>query len=168
MRYYPAALVLSLLVGVTASVSLSAPVPPLDPHAAALEAQGREALARGDSEPAADAFEAALAVQPGNPAIVLDLAAAARQRGMPGQALHYYRTVLAGDPHNVNALAGGGAALAEKGALDKARRNLAEVEGLCGHDCPAARALSDAIAKGPTAPVVAAAAITPQPVVTTN
>ena len=168
MRYYAPALALSLLAAVTASVGLSAPVQPLDSHAAALDTQGRAALAAGDAEKATDAFEAALALQPGNAMIVLDLAAAARQRGMPGEALHYYRTVLAGDPQNIDALSGEGEALAEKGALEKAKRNLAQVQGLCGHDCGPAQALAAAIAKGPAPKVVTAAAITPQPVVTTN
>ena len=168
MRYYPPALALSLLVAVTASASLSAPAEPADPHAMAIDAQGRVALAAGDVEKATDAFEAALAVQPGNLAIMLDLAAAARQRGMPGEALHYYRDVLTSDPQNLDALSGEGAALAEKGALDKARRNLAQIQGLCGHDCAPAQSLAMAIAKGPAPRVVTAAAVTPDPKVTTN
>ena len=60
-----------------------------------------------------------------------------------------------------------GTALAEMGALDKARRNLAQVQGLCGQDCAAAQALAAAIARGPK-PQVAAAVIKPQSVVTTN
>ncbi len=168
MRYYPPALALSLLVAVTASAGLSAPAEPLDQHAVALEAQGRAALASGDADKATDAFEAALAWQPDNAVIVLDLAAAARQRGMPGLALHYYRKVLSGDPQNLDALSGEGAALAEKGALDKAKRNLAQIQGLCGANCAPARSLADAIAKGPARRVVTASAVTPQPTVTTN
>jgi Flp pilus assembly protein TadD len=168
MRYFPAALSLSLLVAVTASVSLSAPTERLDPRAAALEAQGRAALARADNATATDYLEAALAIQPGSATIVMDLAEAARQRGMPGEALHYYRLVLANEPQNINGLSGEGAVLAEMGALDKARRNLAQVQGLCGQDCVAARTLAEAIAKGPAPRVVTAAAITPQAVVTTN
>jgi Flp pilus assembly protein TadD len=168
MRYFPAALALSLLLAVTASASLSAPTEPLDPRAAALEAQGRSALASGDNAKATDDLEAALAIQPGSAAIVLDLAAAARQRNMPGEALHYYRVVLTDDPQNINGLAGEGAALAEMGALDKARRNLAQVQGLCGQDCAAARTLADAIAKGPNPQIATVAAIKPLSVVTTN
>lgn len=168
MRFSPPALALSLLAAVSASASLSAPVEPLDPRAAALEAQGRSALASGDNARATDFWEAALAVQPGSPAIVMDLAEAARQRNMPGEALHYYHVVLAGDPQNINGLAGEGATLAEMGALDKARRNLAQVQGLCGQNCAAARALADAIAKGPKAQVATAVAVTPDRMVTAN
>jgi len=168
MRYYPAGLALSLLVAVTASAGLSAPVVPLGPRAAALEAQGRSALASGDNARATDYLEAALAVQPGNATIMLDLAAAARQRFMPGEALHYYRVILTEEPQNIAGLSGEGAALAEMGALDKARRNLAQIQAICGHDCTAAQTLAQAIAKGPTPRVVTAAVIAPQPAVTTN
>ncbi len=167
MRYFPAALALSLLAAVTASASFSAPPETLDPRAAALEAQGRAALASGDNARATDLLEAALAVQPGSATILLDLADAARQRNMPGEALHYYRVVLASEPQNISGLAGEGTALAEMGALDKARRNLAQVQGLCGQDCAAARTLAVAIARGPK-PQVAAVMIKPQSVVTTN
>ncbi|MDE2302034.1 MAG: hypothetical protein KGK11_05695 [Sphingomonadales bacterium] len=163
MRYFPVALALSLLAGLTASASHSTPAQVLEPRAAALEDEGRAALAAGHVEVATDAFEAALAVQPGATVLVLDLAGAARQRGMPGEAVHYYRDVLAADPQNVEALAGEGAALAEKGAVEKARRNLAEVESLCGKDCPSARALAAAIAKGPAPRVVSAEEMKPRP-----
>jgi len=81
MRYYPAALALSLLVGLSASASWSAPATPLDPRAAALQAQGRASLSAGNIDAATDAFEAALAVQPGQVTLVLDLAEAARRQG---------------------------------------------------------------------------------------
>lgn len=168
MRYYPAALALSLLVAVTSSASLSAPVEPVDPRAAALQAQGRSALAAGNNAAATDFLEAALAVQPGNVTIVMDLAAAARQRGMPGEALRYYRMVLTDQPQNVDGLSGEGATLAEMGALDKARQNLTQVQGLCGQDCAATRTLVQAIAKGPLPRVATAVAVTPQPAVTKN
>ena len=162
MRYYPAALALSLLAGVTASVGWSAPSVPLDPHAAALEMQGHDALAAGRLDDATDAFEAALAVQPGHPAIVLDLAEAARRQGMQGKALRYYRVVLDRDPQNIAALSGEGAALAEKGAIEKARRDLVRLEGMCGSNCAATRTVADAIARGPAQRVVSADELKPK------
>ena len=166
MRYTPAALALSLLAGVSSSVGWSAPPVPLDARAASLQQQGHAALAAGDVNGATDAFEAALAVQPGHPAIVLDLATAARRQGMQGKALHYYRDVLAGDPQNVAALAGEGAAFAEKGALDKARRDLARLEGMCGSNCAPARLVAEAIARGPAQRMVSADELKPQASVT--
>jgi tetratricopeptide (TPR) repeat protein len=168
MRYYPAALALSLLCGVTASVSNSAPPQMMDPRAGALQAQGRAALATGDADKATDSFEAALAIQPGNRALVMDLADAARRQGMQGKALHYYRVVLESDPENLTALAGEGAALAEKGALEKARRNLARISGMCGGNCPEVRFLASAIARGPAPKMVSAEDVKSKPVVSAN
>jgi tetratricopeptide (TPR) repeat protein len=162
MRYTPVALALSALVALSASASHSAPIQPLDPRAGALEASGRAALAAGDADRATDDFEAALAIQPGNPLLLLDLADAARAQGMQGKALHYYRAVLAIDPQNVVAIAGEGAALAEKGALAKAQRNLARLQGLCGSNCAPARLLAAAIARGPAATMVAADDLKPK------
>jgi Tfp pilus assembly protein PilF len=168
MRYTPVAIALSLLAAVTASVGNTATPEPLDPRAAALVAQGRTALGTGQVNQAIDAFEAALTVQPGNIVIMLDLAEATRRQGLQGKALHYYREALERDPKNLTALSGEGAALVEKGAIEKAKRNLAQLEGLCGNDCDATRQLAAAIAKGPTPRVVTAEAVKPEPVVSTN
>jgi tetratricopeptide (TPR) repeat protein len=168
MRYTPAALALSLLVAVTSSASFSAPPQPLDSRAAALVAQGRAQLAAGRFNEAVDAYEAALTVQPGNLTILLDLAEATRRQGMQGKALHYYRQALAAEPSNVMAISGEGAAFVEKGAIEKARRNLTRLQGLCGSNCEATRELAAAIAKGPAPRVVSAEAVKPEPVVTEN
>lgn len=167
MRYYPAAIALSLVVAVTASAGFSAAPPqPLDPRAAALVAEGRAALGSGNVDQAIDAFESALAVQPGEPAIFLDLAEATRRQGLQGKALHYYREVLERDPQNVAAIAGEGAAMVEKGAIEKAKRNLVRLQGLCGDKCAATQSLAAALAKGPAPVLVSAEAVKPEPVVT--
>ncbi|MGE3691437.1 MAG: tetratricopeptide repeat protein [Novosphingobium sp.] len=168
MRYTPAAVALSLLVAVTASTSYSAPSQPVDPRVSALVAQGSTELAAGKIDEAIDYYEAALAVQPGNIAVLLGLADATRKQGMQGKALHYYRQALNADPQNLMAISGEGAALAEKGAVDKAKRNLTRLEGLCGAECPATRELAAAIAKGPAPKVVTADAVKPTPEVTAN
>lgn len=168
MRYTPAALALSLLAAVTSSVGFSTPTKPLDPRASALLALGRAELSAGRVNEAVDAYEAALTVQPGSIPILLDLAEATRRQGMQGKALHYYREALKAEPANLLALSGEGAALAEKGAIEKARRNLARLQGLCGSNCEATRELSAAIAKGPAPRVVSAEAVKPEPVVTEN
>ncbi len=168
MRYYPVALALSLLAAVTASAGFSATVQSLDPRVATLLSQGRGELAAGRVDAAIDAYEAALTIQPGSVAILIELAQATRRQGMQGKALHYYRAALVNDPQNLAAIAGEGAALAEKGAVEKARRNLARLKGLCGDSCDATRQLAAAIAKGPAPRVVTADAIKPDPVVTDN
>jgi hypothetical protein len=58
--------------------------------------------------------------------------------------------------------------MAEKGALDKARANLARLEGLCGKNCAETRLLADAIARGPAPKLVAADTVKPQPVAQSN
>jgi tetratricopeptide (TPR) repeat protein len=169
MRYTPAALALSLLVAVTASTSFGAPpAVPLDPRAATLVQHGRASLAAGNIDAAVDAYEAAYAVQPGHTAIVLSLAEAARRQGLPGKALHYYRQVLSAEPNNEYAISGEGAAFVEKGALEKAKLNLARLETLCGKDCAPTKQLAAAILRGPAPRVVTAAEVQTQPVATPN
>lgn len=169
MRYTPAALALALLVAVSSSTGYTAPPAPLDPRAASLVAQGRAALAAGEADAALDSFEAALAIQPGHVAIVLNLAEAARKQGMPGKALHYYRKALVIDPNNQYALAGEGEALVEKGALEKAKASLARLQQLCGSSsCGPAKQLIAAIERGPTVQMVSAEAVQIAPEVTEN
>ena len=168
MRYTPVAIALSLLAAITASSGFSAPPQPLDPRASALVDQGRGALAAGNSDQAIDAFEAALAIQPGSVQVLLGLAEATRRQGMQGKALHYYREALEADPQNLSAISGEGATLVEKGAVDKAKRNLSRLQGLCGEACDATRTLAAAIAKGPAPKVVTAQSVKPEPVVSEN
>ena len=172
MRYAPVAVALSLVVLVSASTGRSAEAP-LDPHAAALAAAGAAALSAGNSATATDDFEAALTLDPGNSSLVLGLAQAARADGMQGKALHYYRMVLAGDPQNLDALAGEGGALAEKGATEKARARLAQLQGLCGSDCAQSRDLAAVIQRTTLSPVgqppvLAAEALKPKAEVSAN
>ncbi len=168
MRFAPAALALSLLAGVTSSMAWSESGEELSPRAAQLVAEGQARLARGDQNGAIDAYEAALVVQPGNSYVLVNLAEATRAQGMQGKALHFYRSALVTDPRNVKAISGEGAALAEKGALAKARRNLAQLESLCGADCDATRQLAAVLDKEPARHVVHAEAIKPQPTVSEN
>ena len=168
MRYYPAAIALSLLAGVTASVGHAKGSDPVDPRAQALIAGGEEMLGKGDVPGATDAFEAALAIDPGSVPTYLALGDAARKAGLQGKAIHYYRLALAREPDNLDGLAGEGGALAEKGALDKAKRNLARLEGLCGRNCTETSALDAAIQRGPSARVVSAESVKPEPKVESN
>jgi tetratricopeptide (TPR) repeat protein len=168
MRYMPFAVAVSLLVLVTGSAGTAGVSLPSDPRAKALVETGRELLEHGDIDGATNNFEAALAVDPGNPWTFLALGDAARAAGMQGKAIHYYRDALARDPNNLAALAGEGGAMAEKGALEKAKGNLARLEGLCGRNCPEAQNLAGVIAKGPVARVVSADAVKPEPEVEDN
>lgn len=168
MRYYPAAIAISLVAAVTASVGHGAAPDSDDARARALLGEGRAALAQGDAGRATDAFEAALAVDPAYIGAFLALGDAARVEGLQGKAIHYYREALERDPDNVAALSGEGGAMVEKGAVEKAKRNLARIEGLCGKGCGPAQELAAVIARGPTPRVLSAEAVQAKPVVTEN
>lgn len=167
MRFAPAALALSLVVALTASVSYGAGREP-NPAAVTLAEEGRGQLAAGQVQDAVDSFEAALAVDPGYTRLYLDLAEASRQQGLQGKAIHYYREALEREPGNLAAISGEGEALVEKGALEKARRNLSRLESLCGESCTEARQLAAALERGPSAAVLTAEAVTPSTAVTQN
>jgi len=147
MRFAPAAAALSLVLAATASVTMADDQAP-DPRAAALIAEGRAALAAADTQGAIDALEAAWAVDPAHTPILIELAEVARAEGLQGKAIRYYREALARDPGNFAAISGEGLALVEKGALEKAKRNLAKLENLCGNNCPETIALQSTIAMG--------------------
>jgi Tfp pilus assembly protein PilF len=167
MRYAPAALALSLLVAVTSSMGQGATREP-DHRAAVLLEKGRAELRAGQTQAAIDAFEAALAVDPGYVPTLFALADAARADGLQGKAIHFYREALTREPDNLVAISGEGQALFEKGAVEKARRNLTKLEAMCGSSCPETRSLAELIAAGPKTPVLTVEAVAPQPVVTQN
>ena len=167
MRYYPAAIALSLLAAVSVSMGQGA-TPDVNPRVEKLLIEGRASLAAGKAQEAIDAFEAALAVQPGNTAIYLDLAQAASKEGMQGKAIHFYREALERDPNSFAALSGEGKALVDKGATEKAKRNLAKLQSLCGDSCEESKTLAAKIEHGPTPRVLTAEAVTPKAEVTQN
>ncbi len=165
MRFAPAAAALSLVFAIQASVGYGADRDP-SPRAAQLVAEGRAALAAGQPQKAVDAFEAALVVDPGYTPIYLDLAQAARREGLQGKAITYYREALERDPNDFAALSGKGAALVEKGAVEKARTTLSQLESLCGSGCPETRQLAAVISQGPQPRVLTAEAVLPDAQVT--
>ena len=164
MRYAPAAVALSLVVAITASAGVSAERQPA-PRAAALDSEGKSEQPAGQAGAATDSFEAALAIDPGYTATYLALGDAARAQGLQGKAIRYYREALARDPKNLAAISGEGKAMVEKGALEKAKRNLAELQSLCGNNCSEAQQLAMAIQN---LPVLTADAAAPPAGVTQN
>lgn len=165
MRFSPAAVALSLLAAVSASVGYGADRQP-DPRALRLVTEGRSELAAGNVQAATDSFEAALAVDPAYTAVYLHLAEAARRLGLQGKAIHFYREALQREPRNFAAISGEGEALLEKGAVEKARRNLAQLQSLCGATCIETQQLASAIGRGVPGTVVTAEAVRPETVVT--
>ena len=156
MRFAPVAAALSLVLALQASIGQAGDYQ-ADPRAQALVAQGQAALELGETQTAIDAFEAALAVDPGYTDVYLALANAARVEGLQGKAIHFYREAQERDPENLAAITGEGEALVEKGALSAARENLSRLETLCGETCVETVQLAAAIDRGP--PVMTAEAI---------
>lgn len=167
MRFAPAAAALSLLVAVSASMGQGAE-PVADPRAAALIAEGNTAVEAGNLQGAIDAYEAALVVDPAYTPILLDLAEVARQQGLQGKAIRFYREALDRDPDNYAAISGEGEALVEKGAVAKAKENLAKLQSMCGENCAETRELAAAITQGPEERVFAAELVLPDTQVTQN
>jgi hypothetical protein len=69
-----------------------------------------------------------------------------------------YGNALVLEPNDPQALAGQGEAMVQRGAVARARENLAKLQGLCKKGCPQVAELTAAIAKGPPAAVVTAQA----------
>lgn len=163
MRYTPVAVAAALTVlTVATAVQGQREADAIDARSMTLLARGRAAQAAGNLDAATDAIETAVAVDPRNRAAFVALAEIAQARGLPGKAIRRYREALSLDPNDIAALRGQGEALVAKGAVTRARANLARIRTLCGkRPCPELAALSASIAKGP--PIVTAAVV-PAPV----
>lgn len=129
----------------------------IDARSVALLEKGRALKAAGNLSGATDMIESALVVDPRNRAAFLVLADIARAQNLPGKAIRLYREALVLEPNDVAALKGQGEAMVQKGAVEKAKENLAKIQKLCAaKGCTEAPQLAAVIAKGP--PVVSATA----------
>lgn len=163
MRYSSVAAAVALtLLTVSTSLHGQRPDDQIDPRSMALLASGRAAQAAGNLDAATDTLETALAVDPRNRGAFIALAQIAQARGLPGKAIRHYREALSLEPNDVTALSGQGEAYVARGAVVRARENLAKVRTLCGKaGCRDATVLAAAIAKGP--PIATASADTTAP-----
>lgn len=161
MRYTSVAVAAALtLVTVATAVQGQRPEDAVDARSLALLAKGQAQQAAGNLDAATDLFESAVAVDPRNRGAFVRLAEVAKTRGLPGKAIRIYREALSLDPNDVAALSGQGEALVAKGAVIRARENLAKVKLVCAkRACPEIAVLTASIAKGP--PIVTAAATVP-------
>ena len=164
MRFSPIAAVLALALATVSSVGESQkPDDQINPRSVALLRQGQAALAAGHAEQAQDFIETALAVDPRNRAAYVMLGRVSQQEGLPGKAIRYYKDALDLEPNDVSALSGEGDALVQRGAIDRAKANLARIRTLCKTECGPATTLAAAIEKGPPPAVQTAQANTVVP-----
>ena len=166
MRFSRPALSLSLaLLAVASASNGQRREDAILPQSLALTAEGQTMLQAGKFDQATDYFESALAVDPRNRPAFMALARVAGKQGLPGKAIRLYREALLLEPNDVAALSGQGEAMVQKGALAKARENLARIKQLCATICPAQTQLAMAIDMGSSAPVISAQAVQIKPVV---
>lgn len=162
MRFSSVAIAASLaLVSISTSLHGQRPDDQIDARSMALLAQGKAAKAAGNLDGAADLLESAVAVDPRNRQAFVVMAEVAKARGLPGKAIRFYREALTLEPTDLAALQGQGEVLVAKGAIARARENLARLRSLCKAQCPQADALAAAIAKGPP-PATVAQVVTPK------
>jgi len=164
MRITPAAAALALVLATVSSSSLSQkPDSQIDPRSLALLAQADAARKAGNLSGAQDLLETALAVDPRNRAAYVAAGRVAAAQGLPGKAIRLYRDALALDPNDTSALAAQGEAMVQKGAVERAKVNLARIVQICKGDCPPGLQLGAAIDKGPPVAVQTAQANTKVP-----
>ncbi|MFM9852587.1 MAG: tetratricopeptide repeat protein [Sphingomonadaceae bacterium] len=167
MRFSLPAVAMSLALITVSSVSFSQrPAVPLLPRSVALTEEGKTLLSSKKYDDANNALETALAVDPRNRTAFITLAKIAEAQELPGKAIRFYREALLLEPNDLDALAGQGGALVQKGALAKARENLARIKQLCTSACAQQVTLAGLIEKGAATPVLSAQAVQPKPVVT--
>jgi tetratricopeptide (TPR) repeat protein len=135
----------------------------IDARSVALAQQGQALNALARYNEATDLFETALAVDPRNRQAYIGLARAAEGQKLPGKAIKFYFEALKLEPNDIAALAGQGQALVQRGAVDRAKRNLDKIRALCGANCPQAAPLAAAIAKGPPPEALTARPPAPAP-----
>jgi Tfp pilus assembly protein PilF len=158
MRLTPIVLTLAIAAATMASAGQGQrPDDQISPQSNALVQRAQQESAAGRLDEANDLLETALAVDPRNRGAYVALARVALAQHMPGKAVRYYGDALRIEPNDVNALAGQGEALVQRGAVERARQNLQRVQTLCGRNaCPQAQQLAAIIQRGPPAEVLAA------------
>ena len=169
MRLTPIALSAALALATFASAGQGQrPDDQIDARSVALAQQGEVLTASGKYSEAIDVLETALAVDPRNRTAYVVLARVAQGQKLPGKAIRLYSEALKLEPNDVAALSGQGQALVERGAVERAKQNLAKIKGVCKAACAPAQTLAAAIAKGPPPQIVTAQAPDPTPAKTKN
>ncbi|MDB5697540.1 MAG: tetratricopeptide repeat protein [Alphaproteobacteria bacterium] len=159
MRLTPIALSTAIALATMASAGHGQrPDDQIDPRSLALTRQGVALTVAGRYSEATDILESALAVDPRNRSAYVALGRVAQGEKLPGKAIKYYSEALALEPNDVGALTAQGEALVQRGAVERAKKNLARIKALCKTACPQAVTLAAVIARGPPPQVVTAQA----------
>ena len=159
MRYTSVAVAATLaMVSISTSLHGQRPDDQIDAKSLALLQQGKAARAAGNVDGAIGLLESAAAVDPRNRQAFIEMAEISERQGLPGKAIRLYREALLLEPNDIEALSGQGQALVTKGAVARAKENLAKVKALCKTTCSQATTLAASIAKGPP---VSTAQLTP-------
>lgn len=157
MRLTPIALSIGIAVATMASAGHGQrPDDQIDARSMALLQQGQSLIAAGKYAEATDTLESALAVDPRNRGAYVSLARSAQGQKLPGKAIKMYFQALKLEPNDVGALAGQGEAMVQRGAVERAKRNLERIKTICKLPCPQATQLAAVIAKGPPPEALAA------------
>lgn len=162
MRFTPASVALALaLATVSSAGNGQKPDAQINPLSAAWLEKGQAAQKAGNLQGAIDAYETSLAVDPRNRSSFIALGEVARVQGLTGKSIRFYREALLLDPTDVHALAGQGEAMVDKGAIEKAKENLAKMKSICRSACGEVAMLSAAIEKGSQTAQLTAKDVTP-------
>jgi Tfp pilus assembly protein PilF len=159
MRLTPIALTVAIALATVASAGHGQkPDDQIDPRSVAFAQEAQTLQGAGKYQEALDLLETALAVDPRNRQAYVGMARVAMAQKLPGKAIRFYNEALKLEPNDVNAIAGQGEAFVQRGAVERARRNLERVKTLCANPCSQATTLAAVIAKGPPADVLTAQA----------
>jgi tetratricopeptide (TPR) repeat protein len=157
MRLTPIALTAAILLATVGSAGRGQkPDDQIDARSVALTQQAQALSGQGRFQDATDLLESALAVDPRNRQAYIALGRAAQGEKLPGKAIKFYLEALKLEPNDLAALQGQGEALVQRGAVERAKRNLERIRSLCKGACPQATTLAAAIAKGPPPEVLTA------------
>lgn len=152
MRFTPASIALALaLATVSSAGNGQKPDTQINPLSVAWLQKGEAAQKAGNLQGANDAYETALAIDPRNRGAFVALGEVARTQGLTGKSIRFYREALALDPTDLDALAGQGEAMVDKGAIEKAKENLARMKNICRSTCGEVAVLAAAIENGSSA-----------------
>jgi tetratricopeptide (TPR) repeat protein len=157
MRLMPIALSIALAAATMASAGHGQRADDqIDARSMQLLEQGQQLTTAGRLNEATDVLETALAVDPRNRGAFIALARVAQAQRLPGKAIRLYAQALEIEPNDIAALSGQGEAYVQRGAVERARRNLERVRSLCSNSCAQATSLAAVIQRGPPPEVLAA------------